>query len=296
MVLSGLKKYSVNLSAIVTMADDGGSSGILRDEYGVLPPGDIRRALVALSRSDKLMRDLFNHRFKSGGLSGHSFGNLFLSTLAKTTGSFEKAVNRAHEVLDVRGKVVPVTLADIRLFAELENGKIIEGESNIDIPKHNPKLKIKKIFLRPQAKVNPEAVKLIKKADLIVLGPGDLYTSIIPNLLVNGLTGSIKNSKAKKVFVMNIMTKSGETNEFKTSNFISILEKYLGNGILDYVIVNKEKPSPAKLSYYKRKDKADFVEMDLKDKRILASNILSKGKLIRHDEKKLAKMLLNIIC
>jgi len=295
MVLSGLKRYSVNLSAIVTMADDGGSSGRLRDDYGVLPPGDIRRALVALSKSDKVLRELFNYRFRDGGLSGHNFGNLFLSSLEQITGSFALAVKKAHEVLNVRGEVVPVTLSDTRLFAELENGRLIKGEANIDIPKHDPNLKIKKVFLKPKARANPDALKVIKRADLVVIGPGDLYTSIIPTILVSGITDAIKRSKAKKVFVMNLMTKFGETNNFEAADFVSALENYLGEQVLDYVILNKERPPVSKLKYYKRKDKASFVNPIFEDKRARKIKLLDRGKFIRHDEKKLAKTLTKLL-
>lgn len=295
MVLSGLKKYPVNLSAIVTMADDGGSSGVLRDEYGVLPPGDIRRALVVLSGADKSLRDLFTYRFKKGGFAGHSFGNIFLSALESTTGDFRTAVKKAHEILNVQGEVIPVTLTDTRLFAELENGEIIKGESNIDVPKHNPELKIKKVFLKPRAKGNIDAIKAIGKADLIVIGPGDLYTSIIPNLLVTGIKEAVKKSKAKKVYVVNLMTKWGETNGFNASDFISILESYLGEGILDFIITNKEKPTPSRLTYYKKKDKALFVKPDLKTSKLISLRLLAKGKFIRHSRSKLARTLIRCL-
>jgi uncharacterized cofD-like protein len=295
MVLSGLKNYPVNLSAIVTMADDGGSSGVLRDEYGVLPPGDIRRALVALSRSDKALRDLFGYRFRSGSLSGHSFGNIFLSTLEKTTGNFAVAVKKAQEILDVRGTVIPVTLSRTRLFAELENGEIIKGETNIDIPKHDPRLKIMKVSLMPPVKANPEAIGAMKKADLIVIGPGDLFTSIIPNLLVEGIPEAIKRSKAKKAYIVNLMTKYGETNKFDSNNFIDVVERYLGEDILDHFIINDQRPGEDLLEYYRKKDKACFVEPVYKDKRYVLGNLLAQGRFIRHDENKLAQLLLGFL-
>jgi uncharacterized cofD-like protein len=241
------------------MADDGGSSGVLRDEYGVLPPGDIRRALVALSRSDKALRDLFGYRFRSGSLSGHSFGNIFLSTLEKTTGSFSMAVKKAHEVLNVQGMVIPVTLARTRLFAELENGEIIKGETNIDIPKHDPRLKIKKVSLMPPAKANPDAIETIKEADFIIIGPGDLYTSIVPNLLVEGISEAIKKSKAKKAYIVNLMTKYGETNGFDAGDFVGVIEGHLGKNVVDYFVMNKKEPAEDLLEFYKKKDKAGFV-------------------------------------
>ncbi len=294
-VLSGLKNFSVNLSAIVTMADDGGSSGVLRDEYGVLPPGDIRRALVALSGSDKALRDLFAYRFRSGSLSGHSFGNIFLSALEKTTGSFSMAVKKAQEVLNVQGRVVPVTLSKTRLFAELANGEIIKGETNIDIPKHDPRLKIKKVSLMPPAKANPDAVEVLKEADLIVIGPGDLYTSIVPNLLVDGIPGAIKKSKAIKVYIVNLMTKYGETNGFGADNFVNVIEGYLGKNVVNYFVMNDRKPAEDLVEFYKKKDKARFVEPAHGDKRYVQANLLAQSELIRHDENKIAQLLLSFL-
>jgi uncharacterized cofD-like protein len=295
MVLSALKNYPVSLSAIVTMADDGGSSGVLRDEYGVLPPGDIRRALVALSGSDKALRDLFGYRFKSGSLSGHSFGNIFLSTLEKTSGSFSMAVKKAQEVLNVQGAVIPVTLSKTRLFAELANGEIIKGETNIDIPKHDPRLKIKKVSLMPPAKANPDAIETLKEADLIVIGPGDLYTSIVPNLLVDGIPEAIRKSKATKVYIVNLMTKYGETNGFDAGNFIGVIENYLGKNIVNYFVMNNRKPAEDLIEFYKKKDKARFVEPVYKDQRYVQENLLAQSQFIRHDENKIAQLLLKIL-
>jgi uncharacterized cofD-like protein len=294
-ILSALKNHPVNLSAIVTMADDGGSSGVLRDEYGVLPPGDIRRALVALSRSDKVLRDLFSYRFESGSLAGHNFGNIFLSTLEKTTGSFAMAVKKAHEVLNVQGTVVPVTLSKTRLFAELENGEIIKGETNIDIPKHDPRLKIKKVSLMPPAKSNPDAIKVIKNADLIVIGPGDLYTSIVPNLLVEGIPEAIRKSKAKKAYLVNLMTKYGETNGFDAGDFVDVIERYLGKDTLNYLIVNEKEPAEELLKFYKKKDKAIFVKPIHQGQRYILADLLAQGKFIRHDENKIARLLLGLL-
>lgn len=292
--MSSLKNYPVNLSAIVTMADDGGSSGILRDEYGVLPPGDIRRALAALSGSDRVLRNLFAYRFKSGSLAGHSFGNIFLSALEKTSGSFSMAVKKAQEILNVRGAVIPVTLSKTRLFAELENGEIIRGETNIDIPKHDPRVKIRRVSLMPPVRANPDALTAIKKADEIIIGPGDLYTSIIPNLLVEGLSRAIAKSKAKKTYVVNLMTKYGETNNFKAGDFVSTVEKYLGPEVLDYIVVNKKKPDEKLLKFYKKKDRAIFVEPNIRDKRIILTNLLTGGRFIRHDKNKLAELLFKL--
>jgi len=296
-ILSALKKYNVKLSAIVSMYDDGGSTGRLRDEYGVLPPGDIRRSLIALSSADSKLRELFDFRFKSGQLKGHNFGNLFLTALEKMSGSFYDAVKTASSVLDVRGDVLPVTLDDVRLYAELENGKIISGEKNIDIPKHNPRLKIKKIFTKPKARVNKDALLAIQNADAIIIGPGDLYTSILPNFLVSGIASAVVKSKAKKIYTCNLMTKRGETNGYKVNNFIESVEKYLGSFSLDYILVNTKKPSPERLRKY-IKENAELVSIKSKfnhDKRLIKGNLMTNKGLIRHDQKKLGKIIMKLI-
>src|SRR3989344_11762 len=295
-----LKNFDFNLSAIVSMCDDGGSTGKLRDDYGVLPPGDIRRSLVALSSATKSLRKLFDFRFKGGDLDGHSLGNLFLTALEKTEGTFHRAVATASEVLNVKGRVIPVTLNNIRLQAELENGKVISGETNIDIPKHNPELKITKVFLKPEARANPEALEAIKKADLIVIGPGDLYTSIIPNFLVGSIAKAVRFSKARKIFICNLMTKNGETNNFSVMDFVSAIERYLGKDVLNYVLVNSKRPGGVRLKRY-AEEKAQLVVLpkDYKNRldktEILKADLLTKSGLVRHDPKKLANQILNLL-
>jgi len=296
-VLSGLKEYSYQLSAIVTIADDGGSSGILREEFGILPPGDIRRALVALSSSSPFLAKLFQYRFKNGkGLKGHSFGNLFLTALEGLTGDFNQAVKEAGKILGIKGEVIPVSLDNTRLFARLENDFLVIGESNIDAPKHDGNLLIKEVFLNPQVKANKEALQVIKKADLIIIGPGDLYTSIIPNFLVKGIKETIKKSKAKKVYISNIMTKFGETNHFTAEQFLAVIEKYLGKGIIDYFLVNVEKPKKSYLDKYK-KEKAELVKYNkqylsvLKKPKVIFTKLVRNSSLLRHDPKKLAQAI-----
>ncbi len=297
-LLSGLKKYPVKISAIVSMADDGGSTGVLREEFGILPPGDIRRALVALSSAEELLAKLFSYRFQEGSLKGHSFGNLLITALERITGSFERAVEEAGKILHISGEVIPVTLSNTRLEAELENGEIIKGETNIDIPKHNGKLKIKKVWLHPKALVNKKAVSAIKNADLIVLGPGDLYTSTIPNLLVRGIVEAIQKSRAKKVFVCNLMTKFGETTGFQASDFLKVIEDYLGKNILDYFIFNSKKPTPTRLRKY-AKEKAKLVEYKKTDFAgkgisVIKGDFLREKGFIRHSSKKLAGILIDL--
>lgn len=300
-VLTGLKEYPYHLSAVVSMADDGGSTGKLREEFGVLPPGDIRRALIALADTDtKVLSELFNYRFeKKSSLKGHSLGNLLLTALERITGGFDLGVKEAGKILNVKGEVIPVSLTPTKLHALLENGEEIIGETNIDVPKHNGNLKIKKLFLKPDIKAHSDAIKAIKKADVVILGPGDLYTSIIPNLLARGICKALKESNAKKVFIINIMTKFGETNNFKTSDFINEIEKYLGKDIIDTVIVNTEKPKGKILMRYKEQ-KDNFVEHDqkwFKDKKIKVEKgeLLRDGQFLRHDPEKLAKKLASIV-
>lgn len=307
-VLSALRDYPLNLTAIVSMADDGGSTGALRDQYGVLPPGDVRRALVALSKSPTL-RELFNFRFKKGDLEGHAFGNIFLSALSELKGDFASAVREASQVLNVMGEVLPVTLDNVRLYAKLVDGKIVKGETNIDIPRTSvrARAKIKKIWLLPKARINPDARQAILAADLIVIGPGDLYTSLIPNLLVGGVPEAIKKSRAKKVFVCNLMTKYGETQGFRAKDFVSEIEKYLGKAVLNCAIFNNKKPAAAILVKYK-KEKAEFVEppasgknvqssvLDIRGPKYILADLLDLGPFIRHNSrKKLAKVLTRLL-
>ena len=295
-VLSGLKKYFSDLTAVVTMADDGGSTGILREEFGILPPGDIRRALIALSTSDnKMLSQLFNYRFaEGGGLSGHSFGNLMITALERLTGSFDKAIKEASKIFALKGKVIPVTLQHTRLHAKLENGQIVSKESNIDIPRHDGHLKIKKVWLKPAVKINPEAEKEILAADLIIIGPGDLYTSLIPNLLVRDLKKSLKQTKAKVIYFVNMMTKHGETDNFRASDFLRVLENYLGRGVLDYVAVNSKKPASARLRSYVS-EHACLVENDFKKTNkkpiLIAADLMRPRGFIRHDAEKTANII-----
>lgn len=307
MVLSGLKKYPVDLSAIVSMADDGGSSGILRDELGVLPPGDARQCLVALSKSSRLLRELFNYRYANGGLSGHSFGNIFLSTLEKITGGMDSAIKEAGQILRIRGRVLPVTLKNSKLAAVLKNGKKIIGENKIYSSSFDS-LIFKKLYLEPAASVNPEIIPIIRHAGKIIINPGDLYTSLIPNFLVKGLSGAIKKSKAKVIYVSNLMTKPGQTDGFTLVDYVKALEKYLGKGTIDYVVYNKEKPEEKILKKYSRKGESLVAAADLSEIpniKLLSRNLLSHKiykaekndalanfrSLIRHDSDKLAKII-----
>ncbi len=302
-VLRGLKKYPVELTAIVSMADDGGSTGILRDELGVLPPGDVRQCLVALSNSSRLMRSLMNYRFENGGLGGHSFGNLLLSALEKVTGSFEKAVEEAGKILYINGKVIPVTTHQVRLKMVLNNRKILEGEKEVYLSQEIDQ-GYKTIFLEPFPKVNPRVVEEIQNADLIVLGPGGLHTSLIPNLLVEGVSDAILESDAKKVYVVNLMNRKGQTTGYKTSDYLKELVRYMGRDVFDYILINIQKPAKELIDVYA--EEGEIVENDLEGERIVLSDLLGrlaeeprrdllKRNLIRHDSKKLAQELMKIV-
>jgi len=243
-MLRGLKRYTGNLTAIVTVADDGGSSGKLRAEYRILPPGDFRQCITALADVEPLMTTLFQHRFKEGSLNGHSFGNLFIMAMAEITGDFEHAIRESGRVLAVRGQIVPSTLRDVTLIAEMADGQTRIGESSI--PHANGDgdgngavaTAIKRVFLQPEPTINPEAEEAILNAEMIIVGPGSLYTSILPNLVVDGMAEALKASPAIKVFVCNVATQPGETDAFRVSDHLEAIERHLGANIFDFVVVN----------------------------------------------------------
>lgn len=302
-VLSGLKYYPVELSAVVSMADDGGSTGVLRDELGVLPPGDVRQCLVALSESRKTLLDLFNYRYSHGGLSGHSFGNIFLSTMEKLTGDFGKAVKEAGKILGIHGQVIPVTFADTKLIGELKGGKVISGQYKIEQAHPSD---LKKLWLSPRAKANPEALKAIRRADKIVINPGNLFLSIIPNLLVSGVAEAIRQSRGQKIYVANLMSSLGLTDDFTVMDHISALEQYLGRKTIDAVVYNTQKPSLEQLRKYSREgehlvelgDVPPNSKLKLVGDKLIARRVYSRPKgdkvirtLIRHDSDKIAKII-----
>ena len=303
-VLSGLKKYPVNLSVIVSMADDGGSSGLLRDELGVLPPGDIRQCLVALSTSDRLMRELMNYRFVRGKLKGHSVGNLLLSALEKVTGSFDAAVAKTSEILRIRGQVIPATLDNVRLVAFLKNGGVIRGQHPIDI---RGIANLKRLILKPSARPNPKALAALKDADAIVIGPGDLYSSIIPDLLVSDIARAIAASRAKKIYVCNLMNKARHTDGFTVIDYVREIESYL-HGKVDYVIYNRKRPSALLLRRYGREGER-FVEYPkgLPKSQYFGGDLISRAvpharkgdalrrTFIRHNPDRLAKLILKLL-
>jgi len=298
-VLKGLRDHCVDLVAVVSMVDDGGSTGRIRSEFNILPPGDIRRSICALSGAEDTLLKLFNYRFEKGTLAGHSFGNLLLASLREMTGDENKAIQEASKLMKVRGKVLPVTLDDSKLCAELEDGQLIVGETNIDIPKHDANLKIKRVFVTPKARANDLVLEEIRSADLIVIGPGDLYTSIIPNLLIEGIPEAIEKSSAKKVYVCNLMTKHGETDGFSVSNFVSEIEEYLGKDILDFVIYNSGIYGLEILKKYKlenasqvKKDKKTLSKFSCQ---FIGGRVTTKSEQIRHDSKKIARIILGLL-
>jgi len=304
MVLSALKQYSRNITGIVTVTDSGRSSGLLRKELKILPPGDLRNCLVALSDSEELLLKLFQYRFDKGGLEGHSLGNLFLAALAKITGSFEQGIKEASRILAIRGRVIPSTLQDTHVCCELSDGTILEEEFNVRKP---GKLPIRRVFLRDDVAPSPDALEAIKEAKLIVIGPGSLYTSIIPNLLVRGISEAIRNSRAIKVYLANIMTQPGQTDGMSLSQHVLEVEKYIGSGVLHYVVFNNSVIPPAIRKQYE-KEGAYIIKHDI-DK--LPSTIIPIGRdlyergdkqilwhkqfLLRHDPSKLRRTLIEII-
>ncbi|SJZ41655.1 gluconeogenesis factor YvcK family protein [Selenihalanaerobacter shriftii] len=296
-MLRGIKEFTSNITAVVTVADDGGSSGILRDELDILPPGDIRNCLVALANTEVLMEKLFQYRFDTGQeLSGHSFGNLFIATMTKVIGDFEEAIKESSKVLAIKGRVLPSTLEDVTLCAETKDGSIVKGESKIpEVDKE-----IKRVFLKPDdCNSLPEVIKSIKEADAIVLGPGSLYTSVIPNLLVSELSGAIKESDALKIYNCNIMTQPGETTGYTVGDHVQALYDHAGKGILDYVLVNNEKISSDLLTKY-QEEGAEPVDIDFERLEELGVNVvqaplLNKDNLVRHNPHKLAEVIVKLI-
>lgn len=293
-VLRGLKEFTSNLTAVVTVADDGGSSGRLRGDLGVLPPGDIRNCMVALADTEPLMEQLFQHRFETGELKGHSFGNLFLAAMERTAGDFVTALRESSRVLAVRGTVLPATLDRVTLWAELTTGQRIYGESNIG---QSP-APIAKIGMEPSdATPLAEAIQAIQDADMVVLGPGSLYTSVIPNLLVTPIGEAIRNTKALRVYVANLMTQPGETTHFSVQDHLDALERHVGKGIVDVVLMNNQTIDEAALEKYWREG-AEPVTMQSgawSMAGVAAEPLIAVDGVIRHDPAKLALALLRLL-
>lgn len=295
MLLKGIKNITNNITAVVTVGDDGGSSGRLREEMGVLPPGDIRNCIAALANDEDLVTKLFQYRFKSGeGLEGHSFGNLFLTALCSITGDMVRAVKESSNVLSIRGRVLPSTLDDMKLVAEMEDGRIIHGESNI--PEAHGK--IKRLFTDPKnCKALDDVITAIRDAELIILGPGSLFTSVIPNLLIPEISHEIAKSKAKKIYVCNIMTQPGETDGFSVSDHLNALIKHAGSKkIVDTVLVNDFMPSNLAQKYQMSGSypvKVDFDNLKKLGIKVFSRKLIEDNKegFVRHSSNRVARAI-----
>jgi uncharacterized cofD-like protein len=295
-LLSGLKQHSSNLTAVVTVADDGGSSGLLRSGLGVLPPGDIRSCLVALADDESLMSRLFQYRFpEDGGLQGHSFGNLFVAALADVTGDFERAVQESTSVLNVRGRVLPSTLQSVTLHAELQGGERVAGESSITA---NERLPLR-VWLEPgRPRATPGALEAISVADLVVLGPGSVYTSIVPNLLVPDVREALKRTRARVIYVCNVMTQPGETDGHSAADHLSALCRHGATGMIDDVLVNDTPVSRDLAAVYRAGGAAPVVADDQAlaalGVRVVHARLAHEGDFFRHDSAKLADAVLRL--
>lgn len=310
-LLRGLKKIpDLDLAAIVAMSDDGGSTGRLRDELGVLPPGDVRQCLVALSEAEDRWRKLFNYRISEGNLQGHTTGNIVLSALEKMTGSFEEAIDAAKEILQVRGDVIPVTLNNVRLCAETDDGTIIQGEHIIDL-RETP---LKRVYLQPEATANIRAIERILCSDVVIICPGDLYTSILPNLIVPGIVQNIQGAKAKKIYVCNLMSQTNHTDNFNPKNFVDLLHRAIATPLIDVVLYNTQRPTSSFLELYAQEGEHSVQAFSHSNPEIEIERVLYIGKdllsetvvepvigdplprsFIRHHPQKTAKALYEII-
>jgi uncharacterized cofD-like protein len=300
-LLAGIKQKTSNITAIVTVADDGGSSGRLREELDVLPPGDIRNCLVALADSEDLLGALFQFRFKEGeGLRGHSFGNLFITALSKVTGDFARAIKESSKVLAIKGNVFPATLQKVKLVARRMNGRETTGESRIRDERESP---IDHLLLVPgDCRATRESIEAIRQADAIVLGPGSLYTSVMPNLLIKGIQEEILKSKAKKIYICNVMTEAGETENFSVSDHVRAIMKHTRPAIIDYCIANISKIPKDLYEKYKEEDKYP-VELSERDEawfkqekiKLIKAHIAGMKEFVRHDPVKLSDVIMDIL-
>lgn len=310
--LRGLKNYPYRLSGVVTMSDSGGSNKRIRDEFGLLPTSDLRQCLVALSDENGgagLLRKLFMYRFEKGqGISGMTFGNLFMAALSDILGSQKEAIRQTGRVLRIKGTVIPVSFTNTNLYATYADGHEATEEHLIDEPAHDGTVKITNVYLKPKAKSNPEALAAISEADAIVLGPGDLYTSLIPNLLVEGIAEAIKKARGKKIYVLNLMTKYGQTYGFTAADHVRVLESFIGKNVTS-VVVNSQKLPKAAVAIYAKYNEYPIVD-DLANNsyytkvvaNVANSSLIEKSKsdalvrsLIRHDSDKLAAVIVDII-
>nr|WP_207754819.1 YvcK family protein [Desulforadius tongensis] len=294
-MLKGIKEYTSNITAVVTVTDDGGSSGRLRGDLGILPPGDIRNCLVALADKESLMERVLQYRFTGGEMAGHSLGNLFLVALSDLSGGFYSGIRALSKVLAIRGRVLPSTLQNVVMGAELSDGTVVRGESSVS----GSGKKIRRIFLEPaDCEPLPEVLTAIKEADAIVLGPGSLYTSVMPHLLMKGIPGAIRQSKAVKIYVCNVMTQPGETKNYTASDHLKAIEKH-GGRLVDYVIVNSGRIPERLLRRYRSEGaapvKADTRRLERMGVRPIRENLVLETDVVRHHPEKLARAILKII-
>lgn len=295
-LLKGLKNYDIQLTAIVSVLDNGGSSGELRSEFGILPPGDIRNCLLALADESKIgdLKHIFQYRFPEGKLSNHNLGNLIIASLNEKYGNMGEAIKAVSKILDIKSNVLPISNDNSNLYAKTIEGTTLNGEFEVN---YSDKARnIEKLWLYPEAHIYKDSAEEIRNADLIVICPGDLYGSVIPNFLVKGIKESLTESKAKIVYVCNLVTKQGTFN-FKASNFKSKIEEYLGKK-LDYIICNTKKPSTKVVDKY-RKEESFFVELDLNGEGVVEGEFLTEYKIeglttARHDPNKIAKIILDL--
>lgn len=313
-ILSALRDEKISITALMTMVDDGGSNRVLRDDFGLLPTSGIRQAMVALSKKEEIIRKLFMYRFHSGvGISGMTFGNLFLAAMSDILNSQQNAIQSTADFMQVKGKILPISWDDVRLVAEYEDGTTVMGEHRIDEPKHDGKLHIVRLSTIPKAKISAEAREEIEKADFIILGPGDLYGNTIANLVVEGVVEAIKASKGKLIFILNLMTKYGETFDYSAVDYLRDLGRYIELDRLDYVILNSDMNYPVEmLERYRQENtvpvRDDLGEIDLPKKlKIIREPLVSKEEekteagdvirrsMIRHDVLKLKKLLKKLI-
>lgn len=302
-ILRGLKEFDLELNSIVTMADDGGSSGMLRDQMHILPPGDVRNCILALSNTEPEMEKLFQYRFSKGSLKGQNFGNLFLAAMNDIHGSMKNAITHTSKILAVRGNVYPVTYDNITLYADLKNNKTVKGESNIAKEVIRQKTRIEKVYIKPQdARASEDALQAIRRSDIIIAGPGSLYTSIFPVLFIKEISQEIKKSKAVKIFITNIMSEHGETDNFTSKDFVLEIQKNLKHHIFDYFLINNGKISEEINTKYENKDQYKINHQDedieifkkLNIKTICDDMINIENKLIIHNNKKIADIVKQI--
>lgn len=296
-LLRGIKNVTSNITAIVTVADDGGSSGRIRNDLGMIPPGDLRSCLVALADTEPLMEKLFQHRFGGAGdLAGHSFGNLFIAAMTEVLGDVELALKESSKVLAVRGQVLPSSAQIVRLAAEMTDGSRVEGESQIPLA-GKP---IKRVFIVPEdvPPVN-SALEAIRDADACILGPGSLYTSVIPNLLVRGMAEALRQTQAVKIYICNVMTQPGETDCYTASRHVQAIIDHVGPGLIDYVVVNAQEVAPQLREVYARQGAypvyADIDAVEALGIKVIKANLISETNLVRHDSLKLSRTIMSMV-